>query len=258
MAKPKYESPTIRKTAFNCQHCSAYAHQIWFRAGATSVRGIPRVVEKEELPVLVEIFKREDMHTPEIEENILARRPVLSASSESTNSFLEVWFSQCFRCKNFAIWVSDRVVWPQTGGVPSPNSDLPDDVKADYEEASAILGFSPRGSAALLRLGIQKLCKHLGGKGDSLNADIGSLMRRGLNIEIQQALDTIRVIGNNAVHPGQIDLRDDRETARSLFDLVNLIADSMISQPKSISKMFDKLPDRDIKGIKSRDTSKRQ
>ena len=222
------------------------------------MRGIPRVVEKEDMPVLVEMFKREDIHTPEIEENILARRPVLSASSRvETSSFLEVWFSQCSRCKNFAVWVNDCIVWPQTGDAPSPNSDLPDDVRVDYEEASAILGASPRGAAALLRLGVQKLCKHLGGKGDNLSADIGFLVKKGLNPKIQEALDTIRVIGNHAVHPGQIDLQDDREIARTLFDLVNLVADSMISHPKRMSEVYDNLPERDLKRIKSRDTTRR-
>ena len=258
MADPKYEQPTIRKTAFNCQYCSAYAHQIWFCAGAAPVEGIPKSTYAEDLPVLIEMFKQYDTYTPEIGENILAQRPVLGMSIRvETNSFLGIWFSQCSRCKNFAVWVNDRVVWPQTSDAPSPNSDLPADVKADYEEAGAILGSSPRGSAALLRLCVQKLCKHLGEKGDNLNADIGSLVKRGLNAKIQQALDTIRVIGNNAVHPGQINLRDDKETARTLFDLVNLIADSMISQPKRISKAFDNLPDRDLKRIKSRDASKR-
>lgn len=222
------------------------------------MEGIPRITHAENLPVLVEMFKRYNIYTPEIGENILARRPVLDASSRvKTSSFLEVWFSQCSRCKNFAVWVNDRIVWPQTGDAPSPNSDLPDDVRVDYEEASAILGASPRGAAALLRLGVQKLCKHLGGKGDNLSADIGFLVKKGLNPKIQEALDTIRVIGNHAVHPGQIDLQDDREIARTLFDLVNLVADSMISHPKRMSEVYDNLPERDLKRIKSRDTTRR-
>ena len=67
-------------------------------------------------------------------------------------------------------------------------------------------------------------------------------MEKGLDVRVQQALDIVRVIGNNAVHPGQIDLKDDRGTAGKLFDLVNLIADSMISQPKHVEAMFESLP----------------
>ena len=50
------------------------------------------------------------------------------------------------------------------------------------------------------------------------------------------------MIGNNAVHPGTLDLRDDSATAEKLFGLVNLIAEIMISQPKRVAEMYDSLP----------------
>jgi hypothetical protein len=105
----------------------------------------------------------------------------------------------------------------------------------------------------LLRLAVQKLCKHLGGAGDNLNHDIAALVRKGLPARVQQALDVVRVIGNNAVHPGEIDLRDDRATAEGLFRLVNLIAEIMISQPKHVSDMFASLPEGARKAIETRD-----
>ena len=43
------------------------------------------------------------------------------------------------------------------------------------------------------------------------------------------------------MHPGQIDLNDDLPTAAKLFDLVNIIADSMITQPKAIDQLYDGL-----------------
>ena len=143
---------------------------------------------------------------------------------------------------------------PQQRKAPLPNPDLPPDIQADYEEAGAILSLSPRGSAALLRLGIQKLCKHLGGKGENINDDVALLVKNGLPKQVQQALDSIRVIGNEAVHPGQIDLRDDSQTAERLFELVNIIADVMISQPKKVSEIYNKLPQSKIKAIEQRDS----
>ncbi len=112
-----------------------------------------------------------------------------------------------------------------SGSAPLPNPDLPADVQEDYDEARAIMGESPRGAAALLRLAIQKLCVHLGEKGTNLNEDIANLVKNenGLPRKVQQALDIVRVIGNNAVHPGQIDLTDDVQTAGKLFGLVNVI-----------------------------------
>ena len=60
----------------------------------------------------------------------------------------------------------------------------------------------------------------LGEKGKKIDDDIASLVRKGLEPDIQQALDVVRVTGNNAVHPGQIILEDDKATAVALFELV--------------------------------------
>ncbi len=131
---------------------------------------------------------------------------------------------------------------------------MPDDIKADYEEARDILSQSPRGAAALLRLCIQKLCKHLGKPGTNINDDIGALVKDGLSPKVQKSLDIVRVVGNNAVHPGQIDLRDDLQTANMLFGLVNLIADVMITQPKHVDELFNSVvPDSQKDAIARRD-----
>ncbi len=131
------------------------------------------------------------------------------------------------------------MVFPDRGSNEPPNTDLRDDIKDDYNEAISILSRSPRGAAALLRLCIQKLCQQLGLPGKDLDADIGTLVKSGLPVRIQKALDIVRVIGNYAVHPGVLDITDDIETASKLFELVNHIAYSMISQPKEIEGMFD-------------------
>ncbi|HEX8524314.1 MAG TPA: DUF4145 domain-containing protein [Tepidisphaeraceae bacterium] len=133
------------------------------------------------------------------------------------------------------------MVYPDKPVAPAPNEDLPEEIKRDYEEARTILLRSPRGAAALLRLCIQKLCKHLGQPGKNINDDIKELVKKGLPPMIQQAIDLLRIVGNNAVHPGELDLRDDVGTARQMFVLVNLIADSQITQPKSVQAMYDGL-----------------
>jgi hypothetical protein len=74
-----------------------------------------------------------------------------------------------------------------------------------------------------------------------------------LSPKIQQALDIVRVVGNNAVHPGRIDLRDDRETALQLFALINLIGDVMITQPKHLDELYQSLPQAARDAIKQRD-----
>ena len=81
-------------------------------------------------------------------------------------------------------------------------------------------------------------------------------MQKGLNPLVQKALDIVRVIGNEAVHPGELDLRDDRDTAFELFGLVNSIADQMITHPKAVEALYNKLPESKRKAIEARDSKK--
>jgi hypothetical protein len=94
---------------------------------------------------------------------------------------------------------------------------------------------------------------HLGLKGKNIDDDIAELVKRGLDTRIQKALDIVRVVGNDAVYPGAIDLRDDKSTAVELFTLVNLIVETMIAQPKHIERMYDALPASKREAIEKRD-----
>jgi hypothetical protein len=96
----------------------------------------------------------------------------------------------------------------------------------------------------------------LGEKGRDLNTDIANLVKGGLDQKIQKAMDVVRVIGNNAVHPGQIDLRDDQATALRLFDIVNLIVESTVGRSKHIDALYAKLPEGALKAIEKRDAAK--
>jgi hypothetical protein len=145
------------------------------------------------------------------------------------------------------------MIYPYVSNAPLPSDDLPDDLKRDYEEARNIVNFSPRGAAALLRLVLEKLCVCLGEKGDNLNAAIANLVKKGLPPKLQKAMDSVRVIGNQALHPGQIDISDDRETAFKLFEIINFIVEAMITQPKKIDNLFEIVPPLQKEAIKNRD-----
>ncbi|MCF7962208.1 MAG: DUF4145 domain-containing protein [Pirellula sp.] len=161
----------------------------------------------------------------------------------------------CSHCEGFSIWQGERMVFPLASDSPPPATDLPTNITADYNEARDILPLSSCGSAALLRLCIQKLCGELGEDGKNFNADIKSLVAKGLPVQIQQSLDIVRVVGNNAVHPGQMDLRGSVETARKLFGLVNLIVEVMITQPKHVQQMYNSMvPQSQRDAIANRDT----
>jgi hypothetical protein len=167
--------------------------------------------------------------------------------------FQNVFASKCESCKDVTMWIGDRQVYPAVTNAPIVNTDTPAAIAADYQEAATIMNVSPRGAAALLRLAIQKLCAHLGEPGRNINDDIASLVAKGLDPRIQRALDVLRVVGNEAVHPGTMDLNDDPDTVANLFKLFNLIVDKMISEPKLVDEVYATLPAGKISAIEQRD-----
>lgn len=160
----------------------------------------------------------------------------------------------CEYCDKYSIWFKNKMVFPLVSTAPAPSGDMPDDARDDYEEARQVVMSSPRGAAALLRLAVQKLCKQLGEAGKNVNGDIASLVKKGLPVQVQQSLDIVRVVGNNAVHPGQIDLKDDTKTAGQLFELLNIIVDVMITQPAHVESLFENIvPESQREAIVQRD-----
>lgn len=213
--KSKYVLPRLTLNAFNCPNCHVYTKQRWSYMSSTS---------------------RAD-----------------GFGSQYRDERFKI--SACEHCGFPTIWYGGQIIWPLSSSAPPASPDLPEELVQDYEEASSIVNLSPRGAAALLRLVIQKLCAHLGQSGKNINADIKALVAEGLPAKVQEALDSVRVIGNDAVHPGEIDLRDDPETASKLFHLVNFIVQKTITEPREIDEIYNGLPASKLDGIKNRDAS---
>lgn len=179
-----------------------------------------------------------------------------------------VWTATCAKCAEASVWLNEdtierrtvygdqdapRMLYPAESSAPLPNADLPDNCRSDFLEAREIAARSPRGAAALLRLVIQKLCLHFGELGKDINQDIASLVRKGLPKRLQEAMDTVRVIGNEAVHPGELDVDDNPAVFMSLFKLVNLIVEKLITEPKEVEELYSLLPQKKLEGIQQRD-----
>ena len=164
--------------------------------------------------------------------------------------------AQCQKCNAISFWYEGKMMFPNASTAPPANPDLPDDIKGDYDEASDIVNRSPRSACGLLRLCIEKLVSlEITGSGD-LNEKIGKLVSQGtINDTVQKALDSVRVIGAEAIHPLKMDLKDDVKIATALFELVNFIADSTISKKKKVDALWEKLPKEKIDAVKKRDNS---
>ena len=212
----KYYPPTYDHEQFHCPYCKVFAKQYWNYIIPTSKHDAS----------------------------------FLTKTIGIKNATVEV--SICIHCQNPTFWLEEKIFYPPMRTAPPANNDLPDNVKAVYEEASTISNQSPRSACALLRLAIELLLKHLGETG-SINDGIQNLVKKGLDLRVQQSLDIVRVTGNNAVHPGEI-VFDDTTNVQTLFQLINIIADVLITQPKQIQATFDNLPEGARKAIEKRDS----
>ena len=220
---------------FICPHCNVLAQQEWIKGDNVADKFIYlnnhifldyRNDIKDYQQTSIKLFLEHSSQI--IEKNINYIFPSNFAISE------------CQSCSNFALWVDKQIVYPKNISVDAPNSDMNQDIQDLYKEASLILVDSPKGATALLRLSLQKLLEQLGEKGN-MNQSIANLVQKGLSPKIQQALDIIRVVGNNAVHPGEINLDDNQEIAIKLFKIINIIAQDMITHPKEIENIYDDL-----------------
>jgi endogenous inhibitor of DNA gyrase (YacG/DUF329 family) len=224
----KNVSPIHGSDAFNCPICGAYAHQTWYSLQKCTVSAGAQLAN-----------------------TLVSKSAAVGITAHEVIDNRSV--SQCGRCNKHSFWAGSSLIYPNLSTVSLPFSDMPEAVRNDYLEARDIVSKSPRAAAALLRLALQKLMPEIGRKGDNLNDDLGQLVREGLPVQVQQALDVVRVVGNNAVHPGLIDLKDDQITALALFNLVNLIVDFMIAQPKRVLELYDSLPEASRAAIEKRD-----
>jgi len=241
--------PEYGSKKFQCPHCNTVASQQWFtanNAGDTATGIIQHLYLN---------------YRPSIDD--WSQNHIVSFLKEIDRSFKNNFYSfvprgfsiaTCSSCENFTLWVNNEIVFPKKTTLQPPNDDLNEDIKVLYLEASSILIDSPKGATALLRLALQKLLEQVGKSGKNINNDIKALVAEGLSPKIQQALDLLRVIGNNAVHPGQINFDDNAEIAQKLFGILNFIAEELITKPKELEELYaDLIPSETQGHIKQRD-----
>lgn len=152
--------------------------------------------------------------------------------------------------------ISYTRVYPIEGSlnIPRPNNNTPEEAKAIYEEASRILDYSPRASAALMRLALQQLLDHLKVEGQNINSQIGNLKKQKLPDYVIQYMVSVRIVGNEAVHPGIINFQENIGLVPKLFDAFNYIVQELIEREKRAKLLFAELPEDKRKAVEKRDS----
>jgi hypothetical protein len=242
-------SPKFKSEKFQCPHCKVASQQAWF-----DVRSSSNAANQ----ILNDVFYDYRTQIKDYQQDAIAKfiREVEAANKKHMPEFVPNDFSvaTCSSCGDISLWVKQEIVYPKQTAVAPPNEDMEQEIQDLYIEASTIVVDSPKGATAILRLALQLLLKQLGKSGKNINNDIKELVEEGLSSKIQKALDLLRVVGNNAVHPGQIDLEDGREIALKLFHILNFIADEMISKPKELDLFYsDVVPEETQQHINDRD-----
>ena len=223
--KKIFESPSFGKKAFTCPNCFAFSKHDWDQCCIGS-----------DGQFYYKFFELND------------------------EKYTKLYVCKCENCEYLSFWYEEKLCWPLNTGIVAPPDEMPDDIKKLYNEASSIVELSPKGSCAILRLALQKLCNRLAGQEEKNKIDeaIKKLVENGLPSSLQKAMDTVRIVGNDAVHPGEINIDDNKQLAIAMFELMNIIIEKMIIEPKRIDELYNLMPKEKIQGIKNRDKNNKE
>lgn len=131
---------------------------------------------------------------------------------------------------------------------PEPHESVKPPYNTDYNEAAAVLGLSPKASAALSRRILQTVIRDKAGiTKANLSQEIDELIASGgLPSRINESVDAIRNIGNFAAHPikstntGEIVEVEPGEAEWNL-DVLDMMFDHFFVQPFLLQQKKDAL-----------------
>lgn len=78
---------------------------------------------------------------------------------------------KCQHCEYLSFWYMKKLAWPLNSLIEAPIDEMPEDIKILYNEARSIVELSPKGSCAIIRLALQKLCNRLVGQDEKKKID---------------------------------------------------------------------------------------
>jgi hypothetical protein len=237
---------TLGAESFSCPHCNAIAHQDWYSLFLKPENATDVVVLTLEALMLAK-GTESDQFLQHLKDKVLAYEYQDHARNLKVK-LLNLHVSRCYNCKGFTVWVRDRLVFPVRVKEAPPdvvevdieevandvqktveniqesdehvqaNAEEVNEASEDFEEAAAILNKFPRGAAALTRICIQKMMPLVKGNAKNLDENFSSLVRKGLEVEIQQAMDVLQVVRKSPLQRSEVDLKEENETAKKLLN----------------------------------------
>jgi hypothetical protein len=161
----------------------------------------------------------------------------------------------CSACDAYSYWFEDKMVYPLERIGPPPHIDMPPSVLTLYREAQEIAKPSPRAAAVLLRIALERLLEDVGRGGKNLNKAIGDYVAEGaIPEELQRAMDTVRLTGNDAAHPGELKLDDTPGGTAALFEIVNELVDRLVGFKARMNRIYDSLDGEKKEQVERRDS----
>jgi hypothetical protein len=146
---PKYVAPDISLKAFSCPVCGALADQDWFNLVPKQITGgdrTPRLITaamlenfRQQVP---SSFDERQTHDVAVKygEKVVAKRIFVDTAPWNGNEreLVNLYISRCRSCEEISVWHHDAVLYPATSYDIEPNSDMNEDIKADFLEARAM------------------------------------------------------------------------------------------------------------------------
>ena len=127
----KTVEPQFGAASFSCPHCGANAQQTWFRLFRVAhERGQkPGLFDYENCTRNLDKIEDEDARArlPGLIERLRDNDVTWMASSQSGLSIemANLNLSTCFSCKGTAVWVKDRIAYPETKSTIAATEEMP-------------------------------------------------------------------------------------------------------------------------------------
>ena len=266
MNKKEYSKPKYNKSEFTCDHCHKLTFHhcyIWsllahgwiepfhfIKDGEYNfnVNWFNNVIVESSSPVTLNPNQSLDLSSHPLSKKIIKDKGecriqfVTRICSECAhNTYFEVINPRIIKDKEYKPQAPQ--IYPRTSTIEwFPNDDMSEEQKQLFNEAKDIFDISPKAAGALLRCVIERILRDkFPEHSQSFLGTILSKVKNELGSELIQLCESCKLIGNDAAHSSLMIYEDEsKQEVELLFELINAIAEELLSKPRKRQEMLDK------------------